>query len=113
MTAEYPPTPEELWGDIEIIGWKDDKSRKCWNLWLKATAVLLLFADQVVIDRVNKVIVEAIAKAKASEILPEDALLRISPTRLMHPEEWEALNEAVRKHGHIIGPFLYSGLDDN
>ena len=113
MTTKHPPTPEELWGDIEIIGWMDDKSRKCWNLWLKATAVLLLFADQVVIDRVNKVVLETIVKAKVGEISPEEALVRISPTKLILPDEWEVLNEAVREDGQMISAFFYGNPGEN
>ena len=113
MITKRPPTPEELWGDIEIIGWMDNKSRNCWNLWLKATAALLLFADQIVIDRVNKVVVETIAKAKSGEILPEEALVRISPTNLISPEEWEVLNETVKEDGQMISTFFYGNTGEN
>jgi hypothetical protein len=108
-----PPTPEELWGNVEIIGWADDNSRKRWDIWLRVTAVLIFFADQVVIDRVSKVIIETTAKAKAGEMSPEDALFIISPTELICPEEWEVLNAAVKKHGRMIGDFLYGNPEKN
>jgi len=107
LPVNHPPTPEELWGDIEITGWEDDNSRKLWNLWLKVTAVLIFFADQPVIDRVNKVISETISKAKAGELPAEEALKIISPTILMSNEEWDILNRAVKSHGRMIGEFLY------
>ena len=107
MKTTHPPTPEELWGDVEITGWEDNNSRKLWNLWLKVTAVLIFFATQPVIDRVGKVISETIAKAKAGELPAEEALKIISPTTLMSSEEWDILNKAVRAHGPMIGEFLY------
>jgi hypothetical protein len=59
------------------------------------------------------VIIETIAKAKAGEMSPEDALFIISPTELICPEEWEVLNAAVKKHGHMIGDFLYGNPEKN
>jgi hypothetical protein len=107
MKTAHPPTPEELWGDTEIPGWKDPSSKGLWDLWLKVTAVLIFFADQVVIDRVGKVISETIAKAKSGELPAEEALKIISPSILISNEEWGLLNRAVRSHGRMIGEFLY------
>ena len=98
------PTPYELWGDCTIVGWASDEKEALFKLWLKNIAILIIFAEQVVIDRVGNVVKETVAKAKAGEISTEQALRTICPTNIISAEEWEVINTAAREYG----PKFYS-----
>lgn len=93
------PTPYELWGDCTIIGWASEEKEALFKLWLKNIAVLIVFAEQAVIDRVYSVVKATVAKANAGEISTDEALQTICPTNIMSPEEWEVINAAAKQYG--------------
>jgi hypothetical protein len=105
--AHNPPTPEDLWGDCKVSGW-DSKNETLWNLWLKNIAVLIIFAEQGVVDRVTESVRSTIEKAKSGELTSDQAVWKISPQSLLRQEEWEAINAAARRDGRMIGQ-LYFG----
>jgi len=110
--SQSPPTPEELWGDCEVTGW-DRHHEVMWRLWLKNLAVLIIFAEQPVIDRIMEVVRSTIEAAKAGELTAEQAVWRISPQALIFHEEWESINAAARKDGRMIGKFFFGDSGQN
>jgi hypothetical protein len=104
--SRYPPTPKDLWGDCDIDG-LDVEHNELWNIWLKSIAVVLIFADQNVVNRVTEKIKKIIQKAKSGDIPAEKALWLISPQVILSHKEWEVINETARKDGRIIGKLYF------
>ena len=94
------PTPEDLWGDCEV-DW-EPRHKNLWKLWLKGIASIIIFAEQHVIDRVNKDVRLAIEFAKSGKLSPTNCILIISPAALISFEEWEIIGINAQKHGKIV-----------
>ena len=63
------PTPYELWGDCTIVGWASDEKEALFKLWLKNIAILIVFAEQAVIDRVGNVLADGIARGDSVDTI--------------------------------------------
>jgi hypothetical protein len=101
------PTPEELWGSCEIESWVDwpKRDKGMFVTWLNGISAIIIFADQYVIDRVNKDIRDIIAKANEGAISSKDAVRSVSPGVIISPEEWKIIQANARKHGKMIEEF--------
>jgi hypothetical protein len=101
-----PPTPTELWGDTNIPDLEQEPNLwTLWRLWLSSIAVLVIFAKQSTIDKINKTILDTIQKANSKEISPKEAVKIISPHNIISQEEWEEISANARSQGKMIGKF--------
>jgi hypothetical protein len=101
------PTPQDLWGNCEIIGW-EHKYIKQWNLWLTTIATIIIFAEQNVIDRVAEVVKDTVVKARTGELLATEAVNRISPMAMISIEEWQIINKNAKEQGEVVGKLFFS-----
>ena len=98
------PFPKDLWGDYQIETWTRQQ-REWFEIWLMGIAFSLLFADQLVGDRVTKKVQEVINLAKANEITAEDAISLVRPKQIFSVEELEVIENNAEKFGTKLGMF--------
>ena len=101
-----PPTPEDLWGDCKIAGWTVQHT-KLWRWYLESIAILIIFADQIVIDRITEKVLDTIQKAKSGDISAHEAICEISPIVIMSKKERDDLMEAIKKNGKMIFEYYF------
>lgn len=99
------PRPSELWGDCTIEQWSEEHNDQfVFNLITIAAAIV--YAEQPVIDRVNKNVLEIVERARSGEIEPDQAIEAVNRENLFTKEELENIHRVGSEQGQTVGEFF-------
>lgn len=99
------PKPSKFWGDCTIERWSEEHNDQ-FTFNLITIAAAIIYAEQPVIDRVNKNVLEIVKKAHAGEIEPDQAIEAVNRENLFTKEELENIHKVGSEQGQTVGEFF-------